>query len=195
MANQQGTNFRDHYLQIQALTPSEPQANQSNSNSQAPNLQTALLPGVLFVAVLSIGLIAFLASRFKTGSYLTGSFKLALALAVIPLGLSLITLSTNLTSRAGPNQTPQNLTVPAPNRDSFSVSWTTTSPTHGAARISTSPTMNPVIQTLSSPLDQKITSHQFTFKGLQSGTTYYLDVYSEGIWYSNQGSPMEISIP
>jgi hypothetical protein len=105
MANQPGDSFRDHYLQIQALTPKDPTPTASPPEPSL-SVELVILPAILFVAVLAIGLIAYLASRFKSASHLGDALKLAFVLAIVPLGLSLVSLTTNLSTKAGPNQVP-----------------------------------------------------------------------------------------
>jgi hypothetical protein len=55
--------------------------------------------------------------------------------------------------------------------------------------------MTPIIQTHTSPPGTKTTTHQFSTKSLTPGTTYYLEIFSEGTWYDDAGRPISITLP
>lgn len=185
------SNFSQHYLQVQALTPV------SETTASAPTASTISVsvvtyPLLIFISILTIGFIAFLASRLKNKSYLGNTLKLALVLAIVPLGLAVVGIQTQLTSKAGPDEIPISVSVNQVTSTGFQVEFFTKSASNTAARVSSTQDMKSIIMTRSESIDKKSSRHQFIFKLLSPNTTYYLEIYSEGIWYQDNGHPLTI---
>lgn len=185
-------NFSQHYLTVQALTATEPSTDTSTSDTNI-SLNSLTNSVFVFTAVLIVGIVAFLATKFRNRSYLSNTFKLGFALALIPLSLGVIGLRTQLTSKAGPDQIPTNIQVTKVTSSSFSVSFQTKAKTSSAVKIGDSSDMSEIVQIKTGGLDQKFSTHNYSLDHLSSNTTYYLEIYSDGIWYDNSGHPLTIS--
>ncbi len=183
-----------YYLQLQALTPVDPASVPPPPKTDVSlgdlTLPTALIPVIFFVVIFFLTLIGVIFSSFKTNDYMGKSVKLALVLAVIPLGISLVHYQTSLQSQAGPDNLPVHLILTPPDQNSLKVTWQTNSPSLGALRVSPDPSFS--TGTLNFNQDSKILStvHSYEITSLKPATTYYLQIFSQGKWYQNVNGPI-----
>lgn len=185
----------NHYLQVQALTQVDTDPQSINTTTKPNQTASFFVPILLFIIVFFLGLITFIFSKFKSSSQLSNTLKLALLLAVVPVGLTLLSNQTRLRSKAGPDEIPQEITVTNLSPNNFTLSFTTQSPTLSGVQISSTPNMEQVFITKFSKDTIPVTQHTYQIEGLNSENTYYLRIYSQGVWYDNQGQPLSVTTP
>lgn len=122
---------------------------------------------------------------------------IVLLLAGGGVGVLLVGQGTGFLPRAGPEFTPQNVTITNVTDTSFSVSWTTDAMAggfvaYGLSDTELSSTQRDDRDEFSGVVDQYLT-HHVTIRGLQPMTTYYFKVGSNEELYDVNGAPYQVS--
>lgn len=119
------------------------------------------------------------------------------ALLILIGGLGITTLliqqGTFTTSTASPQEEPVNVTVVNVTNDSFTVMYTTASPTVGAISIENSTPPQLIYDKRDSSGQKEFVSHFITATRLDPDTTYTFNVISNGDLYLDQGKPYTVT--
>lgn len=114
------------------------------------------------------------------------AFAFLFLLGGLGVALLLINQRTLLTSKAGPQEEPQNVSIINVTSDSFTVAFTTSSPTVSGLSINTEPPRL-VFDTRDASGQKALTSHFLTVSGLEPKTSYEFSILSNGKTYLSQG--------
>src|SRR3989339_638866 len=111
-------------------------------------------------------------------------------------GVVLVNQRQNLGTRAGPTATPKDVRISNRATNTFSVSWTTDTPTTGFIKYSEDParitTPAGDVRDQISGTAQSYTTHYVNITGLKADTTYYFVVGSGPQTYTDEGNPFQV---
>ena len=111
-------------------------------------------------------------------------------------GVFLVSQRQGLGTSAGPTDSPKNVRITNRGTNTFSVSWTTDTPTTGFVRYSENPARitSPAgdVRDQISGTAQSYTNHYVNITGLAADTTYYFVIGSGPQTYNDEGKPFQI---
>jgi len=111
-------------------------------------------------------------------------------------GVFLVSQRQGLGTSAGPTESPKNVRVTNRGTNTFSVSWTTDTPTTGFVKYSENParitTPAGDVRDQISGSAQSYTNHYVNITGLSADTTYYFVIGSGPQTYNDDGKPFQI---
>lgn len=189
MANPIAVN--DYYLKVQALSLSDAStANLPPSADIASSSPNPIILLVSFVATLFIGFSLIITLRYRQFSTLSNALKLALILCAIPIGYSLFHQGTQLGTKASPADAPTNVIISSVTASSFTVSWETTSSNRGMVRYSPDPNLSENLILFANK--KPAATHEVTVTNLKSNTPYFLELFSSGHWYNQNGTSIRV---
>jgi hypothetical protein len=195
-----GVAFRNHYLQVQALTPENPDISNAVINGNSSILDTLASGGLplslaIFFILLTIGIITLLITRVADiNKILTVSF-LALITSAIPYGTKLANEPTRLQSKAGPTEIPKNVIVKDVTPYAFLVTWETDDSNSGVIRLRTEPDTHAEQKVFPESNDGKTSQHSLHITSLSPNTMYYFEILSGADWYNQNGQPLQVKTP
>lgn len=181
--------FTAHYLEIQTLTPISNQAAGNLSSSLTPI--PSWFPLMLIFCLAVIGFGVFMVKRYHRFSPIITVLVIGFLVGTLPLGINLLKHRTELDTTAQKETTPQAVVINRLDSRSLVVSWSTKVPTYGAVRLSPDPQMDSdltVIRESNAGL-----THNVNLAELNPQATYYLEIFSDSIWYDNHGQPLIVS--
>lgn len=183
-----GLGYRQHYLQIQALTPVQTTNPTHPTLPSSPVFSITYLPIFLFISVIVAGI--YLSIKQKSSS-LINTLKLALLVGIIPVSLAYLSSKVYIQSKASTQHTPQNITVTFSSPSTSVVTWQTHAKSLGAVQLTSSD------GSLTTPSDNyhRTTNHKVFLSRLKPNQTYSIYIFSEGNWFDNQGQPIQLQTP
>ena len=186
--------MQEQVLQIQSLETDQPLPEEKAGfeiNSQTITFFATVLPITIFAFITAITIHNSLKKQQKHISDAISGMKVALVVSSIPIGMALLMSQTSFSSKAERNPTPRNVLISEITNDSFELSWRTGSKTVGGYRIASDPELVSIFETKTNLETEKL-SHIYTVADLDPDTEYFLEIFSEGRWYSDQGTPITI---
>lgn len=188
MASSTADPFVQRYLEIQALKPTQ---DNNGLNDPPPSSFMLTLP-IMFVIILFIGVFGWqFYRRLKELNRLLILLVIGLIAGSIPLTVNLLnTRSTEIETKARYDYTPQTIMVTTVAKTSFTISWKTKVPTIGAIKTAASVDMKSGV--LVEREAQTSLTHTITVPNLKPNTTYYVELFSDSLWYNNNGQPIII---
>jgi hypothetical protein len=190
VTDQQANPFAQHYLEITALDPSPVSAGET---PLVPNPSLVVTWPLIIFFALFIGSFTFL--FFKRMKHLRSVFMIfifAFLLGALPLAMQSISKPISTGIAASPDITPTNVIVSAVTPEGFVISWSTSQPTTGALKIGTSSDMQGSAIYQDYPAK---TDHRLVVLNLQPGSTSYLQILSNTVWFDHQGLPIQVTLP
>jgi len=188
-----GLAYGNYYLQIQALSESKELGGTTvvTAPTAAEAVSLPVLPVSLVLAVVLVLLAAIADFHYKSHKIIRTAIRLALLVVMIPIGLSVIANPLSLISKAGPDQIPRNVVVDKVNANSFQMTWETRSGTASVVKLWPRDLDNPTKVLVESI--KPTNKHQILIEELQPAATYQFKILSDGVWYDNNGSPIEVT--
>jgi len=111
-------------------------------------------------------------------------------------GVILVSQRQGLSTQAGPTDTPKNVRITNRATNTFSVSWTTDTPTTGFVKYAENPTKitTPAgdVRDQISGTAEAYTNHYVNITGLAADTTYYFLIGSGSETYNDEGKPFQV---
>ena len=123
-------------------------------------------------------------------------FGLLILIGGLVAGVILVSQRQGLGTKAGPTESPKNVRITNRATNSFSVAWTTDTPTTGFVKYSENPAKITLpagdVRDQISGTAQAYTNHYVNISGLGADKTYYFVIGSGPKTYNDEGKPFQI---
>ena len=193
-----GTSITQYYLQVQALTPQSgsPLVSAPVVSSHFPFPFGLSAPQLALIGTfVLLGIIALLFALVQDIKKVLTILLIGFTTSAVPLSVGIANRRTQLSSQANSENIPKNVIVTQVIPTSFSVLWDTDQPGVGVVRVRRLSDPSVFNQITSEPEGGDIYKHMLKVVNLTPETQYALEILSNGIWYDNQGKPLEITTP
>lgn len=193
-----GSTLAQHYLQVQALTP------QSGAPVIPPNVATqstffpfglSMVQVALIGCFLLMGIIALLIALVQDMKKVIVILVIGFTTLAIPLSITIANRTTRIESHAGPEYTPKNVIVSNVLPFGFTVKWDTDRPGVGVVRVRKKTDPDNFSRIYSETESGDIYKHVIKVTELTAATDYDMEILSGGVWYDNQGVPLQVTTP
>jgi len=181
-----------YYLQVEALTPIEGSGRTDNVSASINHniFNETFLPVILFGGFIVLSMAALFSHKLFKLYGTTRTFgSLLVVFAILAGGLN-IGRRIQVTSQASPVITPKNVLVSNVTESGFAISWETEAETAAFIRVSKSGEEDLPITFFSKADKNK--RHWIDATSLDSQSSYTVEVYSDNLWFNNQGQPLVV---